>query len=312
MPELGVNLTPLGVRGSGAPLASRHATSRHRPIATCSRRSGLSAPVGGGGGGLGSIPVGGRGRGDIRLHRRLASSGLLLGLSLDLLGIAVEKEIDHDVPRLRAMNSATEAENLTSEEPVEQADGVLALIVGRDGHINVFERRVSVAKGDGWDVGVCRLGNGLVIGSRVGHEEEARLHEFVGDLVGEGTWSETSSNWCGTSVLAVLEDGALPVGASRDDADVGGILNRHDDARSKHQLVVGSAEVDNVDAVGLPLPHVPRHLIVEVLSAEVSGAGEHHLKVLLFLLLRDVVHRRHGSCGVAERAGRRDRGARGE
>mmetsp|Transcript_18022 Transcript_18022/g.46168 ORF Transcript_18022/g.46168 Transcript_18022/m.46168 type:complete len:305 (+) Transcript_18022:240-1154(+) len=248
-----------------------------------------------------SVPVGGR-----RLRRNLdghlARRLLLLGLLLHLLRVAVEEEVDHHVPRLRAGDRAAQAQHLAREHPVEEADRVLALVVGRDRDVDVLKRRVGVAERDRRDVGVRRLGDRLVVGARVGEQQQARLHKLVGDLVGEGTRGEAAGDRRGARVLAVLEDRALAVRARRDDAHVTRVLDRNDDARGKQELVVGAAEVDDVDAVRLALPDVTRHLVVQVLGAEVRRARQHHLEVLLLLLLGDTAHHDHG-CGVSLAAG---------
>lgn len=139
----------------------------------------------------------------------------------------------------------------------------------------------------------AHLGNRLVVRARVGDDEEAWLHELLGDLVGEHAGRVAASDRGRASVLRVLEDGALTVGARRDHAHVRRVLDPDDDARGHHELVVRLAEVDDVDAVSLALPHVAVHLEIEVLGAEVRRAREHHLEIAVLLLLGDVLQVRH-------------------
>mmetsp|Transcript_40258 Transcript_40258/g.99498 ORF Transcript_40258/g.99498 Transcript_40258/m.99498 type:complete len:360 (+) Transcript_40258:317-1396(+) len=258
----------------------------------------LGAEGGHGGGHRGLVPLldgrcGGIGGG---LAKR---SGLLL-LALDLLRIAVEEEVDHHLPLGRARDGGAEAQHLTREHPVHQANRLLALVVRRDCDVDVLARRVRVAEGDHGDVHVRSLGDRLVVGERVGDDQEARLHELLGDLVGEHTRRVAAGDGRGAGVLRVLEDGALAVGAGGDDAHVSRVLDTDDDARGKQQLLVGLAQVDDVDAVGLPLPDVAVHLEVQVLGAEVRRARKHHLEVALLLLLTDVGHGRHGCWSGAQ------------
>mmetsp|Transcript_18331 Transcript_18331/g.46924 ORF Transcript_18331/g.46924 Transcript_18331/m.46924 type:complete len:318 (+) Transcript_18331:133-1086(+) len=286
-------LLPVG--SVGTPLAASRRDRRRgsAPLGARDWRSG--APLASGRDGRSRcVPVGGRRR-DIDLDGRLAGSRLVLGLLLHLLRVAVEEKVNHDIPRLHAVDGAAEAEDLTREHPVKQADRVLAFVVGRDGHVDVLERRVRVAEGDGRDVSVRRLSNGLVVSARVGQEQQARLHELVGDLVGESTGGEAAGNRRRARVLAVLQDRALAVGARRDHAHVRRVLNSDDHTRSEHELVVGTAEVNDVDAIRLALPHVTRHLSIQVLGAKVRRARQHHLEVLLLLLLGDTRHHDH-SC----------------
>lgn len=60
-----------------------------------------------------------------------------------------------------AVDAAAHAEHLPGEEPVQEADGQLALVVGRDGHIHVLQRGVAVAEGDHRHVHVRGLLHGL-------------------------------------------------------------------------------------------------------------------------------------------------------
>ena len=51
-----------------------------------------------------------------------------------------------------------------------------------------------------------------------------------------------------TSVGGVLEDGAVAVGAGRDDTDVVRVLDSSNDTGSENELLPGLANVDDVDA----------------------------------------------------------------
>ena len=54
---------------------------------------------------------------------------------------------------------------------------MLALVVAGDGDVDVARGRVHVGEGDHRDVGVRALGHRLVVGARVGHDEQAGLAE---------------------------------------------------------------------------------------------------------------------------------------
>lgn len=69
------------------------------------------------------------------------------------------------------------------------------------------------------DVDVGSLLDGLGIGARVGDDDQARLLERAGDVVGEVTGGEATGNSDGTSVGGELEDGTLSVRAGGDDTD---------------------------------------------------------------------------------------------
>lgn len=111
------------------------------------------------------------------------------------------------------------------------------LVVGRDGNVDKFGWRVGIAEGEDWDVDVAGLLDGLSVGAGVGYDDEAGLLERTGDVVGEVTWSETTSDGDSTGVSGKLQDSALAVGTSRDDANVGWVVNCGDDASCENNLL---------------------------------------------------------------------------
>ena len=106
----------------------------------CGRRCRLVGPVGRhviapvlGLDGLGGS-VGSRGGGSQSL---LPGDLFLFGL----FRIAVEEEIGHDVPSELAGDGAAQAQDLASQEPPHQADGMGGLVVARDGQVDEPEKR---------------------------------------------------------------------------------------------------------------------------------------------------------------------------
>ncbi len=87
----------------------------------------------------------------------------------------------------KTQHTSTHLEHHARQQVVQHADGVLALVVGGDGDVDVRQRRVGVAERDGGDVDVRRLADGLVVGARVRQDQQPRLLERLLDLVGEGT-----------------------------------------------------------------------------------------------------------------------------
>ena len=97
---------------------------------------------------------------------------------------------------------------------------MLALVVGRDGHVNIGDGRVGVAKGDGGDVHVGSLLDGLVVGAGISYNQKPGLLEVLLDLIGEGTRGVSASKGLSTEVLSELIDSALAIRTSRDEADI--------------------------------------------------------------------------------------------
>mmetsp|Transcript_3962 Transcript_3962/g.9724 ORF Transcript_3962/g.9724 Transcript_3962/m.9724 type:complete len:315 (+) Transcript_3962:95-1039(+) len=279
-----------GSGGRGIPaggLPARRGSSGHGS-GSGTASSALSTPLGSGGGGaplgaLGSIPRAGR-LGGVGPVAGLGGGvlELLLLLLLNALSlIAVEEQVHHDVPGSVAGDLTADAQHLTAQQPPHQTDGVLGLVVGGDGAVHVVQRVVGVAERDGGGVGVGRLLQGLVVGAGVREDEEAGLDELLLDLVGEGSRGEATADGGGAGVVGELQDGALAPGAGGDDAHISLVLHGGDHAGSQHQLLPRLVEVDEVNAVGTPLPHVASHVAVEVAGADVHLARQHLLDILL-------------------------------
>lgn len=111
------------------------------------------------------------------------------------------------------------------------------LVVGRDGNVDVFGGRVSVAEGNDGDVDVGSLLDGLGIGAGIGDDNQTGLLERAGDVVGERTGGEATGDGGGAGVRSELEDSTLTVGTGRDDTDIGGVIDGGDDTGSKDNLL---------------------------------------------------------------------------
>ena len=232
----------------------------------------------------GCLIGGADGRGVVALVLLSGSGGggssLLLGLllSLELSGVAVEEEIHGHVPGERAGDGSAKAEDLASEHPEEKSNGVLALVVGGDGNINVLEWGVSVAEGDGGDADVRGFSYSLRVRPGVADEKEAGLLELAGLRVGEGTGRPALVERLSASVLRVLENGALAVGARGHGENVSGVLDGDNDASSELDLLKSLAHVENVHTIVAAAPDVggsseSRCCAFRCAPAQKAGAG---------------------------------------
>src|SRR5439155_2072873 len=114
------------------------------------------------------------------------------------------------------------------------------LIVCRDRNIDKFGWGVSVTEGNNWDIDITGLLDGLGVGARIRDDDEAGFFEGASDVVGEVTGSKPAGNGYCTSMGSELEHSALAVGAGGDNADVGWVVNRGDNAGSEYDLFPGS------------------------------------------------------------------------
>lgn len=178
------------------------------------------------------------------------------------------------------------------------------LVVGWDGDIDELGWGISIAEGNDWDVDVGSLLDSLSIGTRIGDDDEAGFLEGSGNVVGEVTRGETTSDGDGTGVSCELQDSALSVRTSRDDTDIGRVVDGCDDSGSEDNLlpvrekssvytslrqtpmhflgsrIPGLANVDNIDSVRASLPEVWLHVNLEVLGSEMRLSCKEHLNVL--------------------------------
>ena len=157
--------------------------------------------------------------------------GLLLLLFFDLLWVSVEEHIDHDVPAVRGpRDGATETEDLASEKPPNETDGVAGFVVCGDSDVDKLKGCVSVAEGNDRDVDVGGLTNGLVVDTGVCNDNEAGFLEGAGYVISETAGGETAGNGLCASVGSVFEDGTMSVRAGGDDTNVVGVLNGGDNS----------------------------------------------------------------------------------
>jgi hypothetical protein len=79
------------------------------------------------------------------------------------LGVPVEEEIGHDVPTLLAGEGTLQVGHLAGKKPEHEADGVLGVVVARNGNVDVPEGRVGVGERDGGDVHIRGLSERLLV-----------------------------------------------------------------------------------------------------------------------------------------------------
>ena len=206
----------------------------------------------------------------------LKGVGTLLLLSLlageELLGVAPEEGVDHDVPLGRALDGAAEVENLTGEHPVDEGDGLLTLVVDGDGNIDVLERGIGIAESDDGDVHVASLLDGLGIGTGISDNQQTGFNELFGDIIGQSTGGPAAGGGLGADVLGALENGTLTIGTLGADEDISGVLDGGDHTSGDLDLLPSLLQVDDVDTTLLALVGVVLHAGINVLGTEMGLA----------------------------------------
>ena len=104
------------------------------------------------------------------------------------------------------------------------------LVIGWDGDIDKLGWGIGITEGNNRNVDVGSLLDSLSVGAGISDDDEAGFLEGSSDVVGEVTRGETTSDGDGTGVCGKLQDSALTVGTSRDDTDIGWVVDSCDDA----------------------------------------------------------------------------------
>lgn len=86
-----------------------------------------------------------------------------------------------------------------------------------------------------------------MVDTRVGDDDESGLLEGTGDVIGEVTGCETTSNRLSASICRELQDRTLTVRACRDDTNIMGVLNRRNHTSREDNLLPGLADVNDID-----------------------------------------------------------------
>merc|ERR1719401_3281848 len=199
--------------------------------------------------------------------------GLFLLLLHQLIRITPEEGIDHNMPVLGAgERSTTQVEDFTSEEVEDQGDGLLTLVVARDGEIDVLERRVGVAESDDRDVRVRGLLDSLGIGTRIGDDDQSRLSKLLGDVVCKRTRSPATRMSDGSNVVGELKDRTGTIRTLGDDHDVFRVFDRDNNTCSDHDLFPCLSQIQQVDSVLGATVDVALHAMVDVQCTEMGSA----------------------------------------
>ena len=134
-------------------------------------------------------------------------------------------------------------------------------VICRDGDVNKLGRGVGITESDDRNVDIGGFFDSLGIRARVGYNDEPRLFERASDVVGEIARSEAASDSNSTGMSGKFEYSTLTVRTSRDDGDIGGVVNCCDDASCEDDFLPsssGSASVetyfDNQEASYQVLP----------------------------------------------------------
>ena len=98
---------------------------------------------------------------------------------------------------------------LTREHPPHSTNGLHTTVVAGNGNINISRWRISITESNNWNVDIRSLSDGLMIKLWVSYNKQTWFTESLLDLIGESSWSKSSSNWGSTSVGSKLQCSSL-------------------------------------------------------------------------------------------------------
>jgi len=131
-----------------------------------------------------------------------------------------------------------------------------------------------------------------MIGHRVGDNDQTWLSEAGLRVIGKGTRAESAVDAAGANKLGKLDNGSLTNVFAADNANVLGVVDGGDDARSEHNLFPHLLDVENVGTALATLENVLLHLVLAVGVAQVHFGGQNFAGVIAFEF-EDIVAARH-------------------
>jgi hypothetical protein len=130
-----------------------------------------------------------------------------------------------------------------------------------------------------------------MIGTWIADDQQSRLAESLLNLIRERSWRESSSDGRSANMRSELENGALSIRPSRNDADVGWIFDGGDCTGGQQDLFPRPFQVDDKDTIGFPFVHVLFHLEIDIPGANVRLADQKFHYVVLTQLQRVAISR---------------------
>ena len=112
-----------------------------------------------------------------------------------------------------------------------------ALVVCRNSDVNKLGRGVGITQGDNRDIDIGSFFDSLSIGTWVGDDDQTGFLERTGDVIGEISGSEATSNCDSTSMSGEFKYSALTIGAGGDDSNIGRVVHCCNDAGCQNDLL---------------------------------------------------------------------------
>lgn len=110
-------------------------------------------------------------------------------------------------------------------------------VICGNGNIDILGGRVGVAKADDRNVHVGCFFDSLCVGPRIGDNDEAGFFERSGDVVREVTGGKATCDGRCSGMCSKFKDCSLAIRTSRDDTDVGWIVDSNDDTGGEDDLL---------------------------------------------------------------------------
>lgn len=206
----------------------------------------------------------------------------LLLLGADCLQISGNEQVNQLLLLPVGAQLAAELQDFSGEQPEDHGDGLGFSVAAGNDDVDEVKGSIGVAEGDGGDVDIGGLNDGLLVGLGVGDDEEPGFLELLGELVGQGTGDPPGGGTGGAAgVLAELVDGSLAVLLGADDDDLVEVGDGGNDSGSQFDLIEGLVDFEDVVADGVLLLDVLLHVVVDFGGTEVHLGGEEPEDIVL-------------------------------
>lgn len=120
----------------------------------------------------------------------------------------------------------------------------------------------------------------MMVGSWITNNDKSWLLEFLGVLIGKGTWGPLSSEVVSLGVGGELKNSSLGILSVGDNEDISWVINSSDDSSSDHHLLPGLGDVQIVDTLLVSGIDVWHHLLGAILGSNMDSGSEHKSEIL--------------------------------
>lgn len=120
-----------------------------------------------------------------------------------------------------------------------------------------------------------------MVGSWIADNDKSWLLEFLGVLIGKGTWSPFSTEVVSTGMGSELKDSSLGELSIGNNEDILWVVDSSNDSSSDHEFLPSLGDIQVVNTFLVSGVNVWLHFFGAVLSSNVDSGSKHKGKIFL-------------------------------